>query len=93
MGKNDNAFAALIIGGIGGGALAYCKGHADGYQKAKSEDAAYIRRLEDDNTQLRNSNSISQAELLQERRSKAQLREELDRLKAKMTQPTSVRAS
>jgi len=85
VGRNDGAALALIIGGIGGGILAYWRGHNDGYQKAKSEDIPYIQALENGNSRLQNQNDQLMAELLHERRSNAQLREELK--KRDMVQP------
>ena len=80
MGKNDIVLA-LILGGVGGGVIGYGKGHSNGYENAKSEDAAYINSLENDNVRLLNLNRTLQAELSQERRTRMRLQEELTLVK------------
>lgn len=85
--KSIEVLSWLIFGGIGGGTFGYCKGHSDGYRKAKCEDMPYIRALENENSRLRSEEAKLITELWQERRAKAEIQREIGRLR-KEIQPS-----
>lgn len=86
MGKNDAVIAWVFIGGVVGGVLGYGKGHNDGYQKAKSEDLPYMQSLENQNSRLQNEKDQLVTELWQERRAKAEIQKELEKLQEETVQ-------